>query len=259
MSAETPPADEGRMTLREHLEELRSCLIKSTIAVLVLFGVGLSLKSRLLDVILLPWNMARESIVAGGGTDPGVLLQIEPAEQIVFVMKVALAFALVFGSPVYLGQVWKFIVSGLLPHEKKAVQRSFPLALLMFVSGMVFGYLVLLPIGLDFMMTVVGEDQIASGVTVSNYFGLLVSLTLLLGAVFELPLLMWVAVRIGVIERETLAGSRRVAIVCMLIFSSLMTPPDIITQLLVSGPMIVLYELGLLMARKAETARDKEI
>ncbi len=248
----------SRMPLRQHLEELRSRLIKSTVLLMTLLVAGLFLKDFLHWVIVLPWDTARAAI-AENGRDIGTLGVIKPHEQMVFAIKVSGVFAIIVGSPYYLAQAWGFIQSGLLKRERVAIHKSFPLAVGMFAVGLLFGYYVLVPMGLRFMLTFYDAEQISIQVTLSEYFSVLSALTVLMGFVFELPLLMWVVVRAGIMEASTLSSSRRMAFVVFLVFATLLTPPDPATQLLVAIPMYGLYEIGLRFADKAQRAYDEAI
>lgn len=249
----------SRMPLRAHLEELRSRLIKSTVVLVVLLVGGLFLKDMLLAVIQRPWSSARAAIEVSTGLDIGTLGQIKPHEQMVFAIKVSGVFAIIVGAPYYIAQAWGFIQSGLLKREKRAIHRSFPVAIGLFAAGLLFGYFMLVPMGLRFMLTFYGPEQIDIQVTLSEYFAVLSALTVLMGFVFELPLLMWVVVRAGIMEASTLSSSRRTAFVIFLVFATLLTPPDPATQMLVAVPMYGLYEIGLHFARKAQAAFDDAI
>jgi len=252
-------ADDARMPLREHLDELRRRLFRSLIIFSVLFFVGVYFKDPLIRFVLIPWETAGAAIVEAGGQDPGRLTNIGATEPFIFSLKLAAAFALLGGAPFFLYQFWAFVGVGLVDRERKAIHRAFPLATVLLIIGMAFGYRVLLPLGLQFLVSFVSPDLVKPEVTVTSYFSLLTALTLLMGFVFELPLIMWVVVRAGLIEHKTLASSRKVAILCMLVFSAMMTPPDVITQMLVTGPMIVLYEVGLILAKRAEKAREAQV
>jgi sec-independent protein translocase protein TatC len=258
MNATDTIQEEGRMSLRDHLEELRRRLLWSLALFMVMFFVGVVLKEPLVKFVLVPWNAAREGMMAAGHPDPGPLRNIGPAEPFIFTLKLAAAFALIGGAPLYLHQLWRFVGVGLLDHERKAVSRSFPVGVVLLLIGMAFGYRILLPLGLQFLVPYVPAELVQPEVTVSAYFSLVAALTVLMGFVFELPLIMWLVVRAGLVEVSTLSKSRRVAIITMLVFSAMMTPPDVVTQLLVTGPMIILYEIGLVMARRAERALKGE-
>lgn len=244
------------MPLRQHIEELRGCLLRSFAAFVGLFAVAMVFRRRLLEFVLIPWDATRNSIVEAGGADPGLLIYIAPAESFIFTIKLGGAFALLVGAPFFLWQVWRFVGAGLHRNERQAVFRAFPVATGLFVVGLAFGYFVLVELGLGFLLTYTDSEVLVPQVTVSRYFTLLASLTLLMGFVFELPLLMWVVVRAGLMSAATLASSRKAAIIGMLVFGALMTPPDPVTQMLVAGPMVLLYEIGLLLARGADRAAD---
>jgi len=247
------------MPLRQHLEELRTCIFRSLIAFVVLFAVGMVFTDWLIRFMVTPYEIARQAIIESGEPDPGVLIMIRPAEGFLFSMKVAMAFALLVGAPFYLLQVWSFVGAGLHSHEKAAVGKSFPIAVGLFIAGLVFGYRVLVPMAYPILLTWVDSEMARPSITVSEYFGSLVSLTLLMGFVFELPVLMWLGVRSGMVELKTLSSSRRTAIVVMLLFAAVMTPPDVVTQIFVVVPMFGLYEVGLLFARKADAARQRAL
>lgn len=249
--------EDSRMPLRKHLEELRGCILRGGLVLLVLFAIGMVFEDAFAALMVKPWTVAREAMVADGVADPGRLGFIKPTEAFLFSMKVALSFAVLVGAPYLLFELWRFIGVGLHGHERKAVFKALPVAILLFGSGLAFGYWLVLPLALPILLTWIPAELARSQVTLQEYLSLLLTLTLLLGVVFELPILMWLTVRSGLIDVATLASSRRIAILCMLIFAAIMTPPDPITQLLVAGPMVVLYELGLVLSRRAQAARDK--
>jgi sec-independent protein translocase protein TatC len=253
------PNDESRMPLRRHLEELRGCVLRGTIVFVGLFAAGMVFDDAFVALMVQPWEMARQSLIDDGLADPGRLGFIKPTEGFLFSMKVALSFALLVGAPYFLWQVWRFVGVGLHEHERKSVFKALPAAIALFVAGLAFGFYVVMPMALPILLTWIDPDLASSAVTLQEYLSLLLSLTLLLGVVFELPIIMWLVVRAGLIDVSTLASSRKIAILLMLIFAAIMTPPDPITQLLVAGPMVVLYELGLLLAKRAQAARERAV
>jgi sec-independent protein translocase protein TatC len=148
--------------------------------------------------------------------------------------------------------MWRFIAAGLYLHERRVVGRTIPISLLLFVAGGVFGYFVMVPYGLYFLATAFPPEKLEFLPRLSEYLSFLSLLTLALGLVFQLPLLMYVLVRIDLVEREAFRKYRRYFIVGAFIVAALLTPPDPFTQLLLAGPMIVLYEVGLLWTRFAQ-------
>lgn len=252
---EQDPLESSRMPLRQHLEELRRCIFRAFILFVLLFIVGFIFRDWLVDVVMLPYNWARERMIGMGEPDPGTLIIIKPTEGFVFVMKVAGSFAILAGAPYFLFQLWSFVGAGLLERERKAIFKAFPFAVGLFVAGLVFGFTVLLQLAYPILLSFVSSDVASPDITLSEYFFSLRSLTLLMGFVFELPVVMWLVVRAGIMGYETLRTSRRMAFIGILVFAAIMTPPDVVTQVLVSIPMVVLYEVGLLLARRADEQR----
>ena len=244
------------MTLRQHLNELRGSLIRCFIVLVVLFAVAFSYTDRLLDFVTGPWSSARAGAVAEGFPDPGGLTFIGPAEGMVFALRVAFMFGLLGAAPVILWELWRFIGVGLLPKERRAVQLTFFPALILFAIGVAFGWMALLPLTLQVLATYLDPSKFKPMVTVSEYFSFVSLLTLVMGFIFETPLIMWSLARFGLIGAATLRKARRIAILCALFFAAVATPTtDAVTLLFVAVPMIVLYEIGLLAAVAAERRR----
>jgi sec-independent protein translocase protein TatC len=159
---------------------------------------------------------------------------------------------------VILWELWRFIGVGLLPSERRAVHLAFVPALLLFAVGVAFGWLALLPVTLQILATYLDPAKFRSTVSVSQYFSFVSLLTLVMGFVFETPLLMWSVARVGLIGAAALRKARRIAILAALFFAAVVTPTtDAVTMLFVAVPMIVLYELGLLAADQAERRRAR--
>lgn len=249
--------DDSRMPLRQHLEELRGCVMRSFAVLLALFIAGLIFDDPFVAFMVAPWELARETLLGWGHPDPGKLSFIKPTEGFLFSMKVAMSFSLLVGGPYLLYEVWRFVGAGLHEHERRAVLKALPAALALFVSGLAFGFRLVVPLALPVLVSWISSDLAVSSVTLQEYLSLLLTMTLLLGFVFELPVLMWLVVRAGLVDVDTLSKSRRVAILGMLVFAAIMTPPDVITQVLVALPMLVLYEIGLILARRAQRARER--
>jgi sec-independent protein translocase protein TatC len=250
------------MPLRQHLEELRRTLVRCFVAVVLLFGAGIALEPQLLKFVWVPWNTTRASLVASGAVDPGPLIYIGPAEGMLTALKVAFLFAALVGAPFLLWELWRFIGVGLVPSERAAVRRAFLPGLGLLIVGMVFGYTVLLPFGLEYLVSYLPQELAISQVTVSHYVKFVTALTLLMGFVFQTPLVMWAIVRAGLVQVATLRRSRRVAVLLLMVFAAVATPPDPVSMLLVGLPMIGLYEIGLLageVARRQRERRDREL
>jgi sec-independent protein translocase protein TatC len=246
------------MPLRQHLQELKLCLIRCTAAVVVLFVVGVMFEAPLLRFIWEPWTQTRAACLLSGERDPGPLTYIGPAEGMVTALKVSFLFAVVVGAPFILWELWSFIGVGLKPKERRAILRAFLPGVFLLICGLAFGYRILLPTGLQYLVTYMPPELAVSSVTVSNYLKFVTNLTVIMGFVFETPLVMWAIVRAGLIRVETLAKSRKVAVIVILVFAAAATPgSDPVTMMLVAGPMLALYEVGLLLGRSAERTRAR--
>lgn len=251
--------DDVRMPLRQHLNELRVTLIRCAVVMVLLLFVGIALDHQLLDFLNDPWEKTRAALSPPNGPrDPGPLTYIGPGEGMLAALRVSFLFAVFTGSPYFLWELWRFIGVGLLPKERAAVRRGLVPAVLLFLGGLAFGFEVLLPLGLPAMVNYLDPSLAVSSVTIGNYYSFVVSMTLIMGAVFELPLVMWAVVRAGLIERRTLASSRRAVVLGCAIFAAAITPStDAWSMLLVLGPMLVLYEAGLLLCLQADRARER--
>ena len=251
--------EDQRMPLRQHLNELRLMLIRCAIGLVVLLFVGIAFDDPLLRFMCQPWFKVREAMKPPlGPRDPGPLTYISPGEGMMCALRVSFLFAVVVGAPYFLWELWRFIGVGLKPRERAAVRRVFFPAVILFAIGLWFGFELLLPVGLQALVSYINTDIAVSSVTLGSYIQLVVSLTLIMGAVFEMPLLMWAVVRAGIISRKTLAKSRRAVVLGCAVFAAVITPTtDAVNMLLVFFPMLALFELGLILCLSAEAARKR--
>lgn len=245
---------DARMPLRQHLDELRRTLLRMFALFLALFFAGIYTSGPLLDFVIVPWEQMRATLAGAGQHDPGALIYIGPSEGMIFSLRVAFLAACIVGAPFFLWELWRFIGVGLLPEERAAVRRAFLPAVVLLLAGMVFGFRFLLPLGLEFLVTYLPFEKAIPQVTISMYLSFVTTMTLVMGMVFETPLVMWAVVRGGLITTDSLRRSRKIAMLGILVFAAVATPPDPFTMLFVAAPMIVLYEVGLVVARRAERA-----
>jgi len=234
-----PAADpEGRMSFMEHLGELRTRIVRSLLAVLVGLLVTFPFADRIVDYLARP-------IKKMGYT----LIFTSPTEAFWVQMKVALITALFVASPGILWQVWRFVEPGLHPTEKKYAVPFILVGSLMFIGGGAFSLLVVTPFALNFLLSY-ARPGLTPMITLQNHVDFLLKFTLAFGAVFELPLLITLLARMGVVTTQTLAKNRKYAILGAFIVSAVLTPtPDVFNQTLMAGPLILLYEVGILSAR----------
>ena len=234
-----PAADpEGRMSFMEHLGELRTRIVRSLLALLVGLLVTFPFAEKIVDYLARP-------IKKMGYT----LIFTSPTEAFWVQMKVALIAALFVASPGILWQVWRFVEPGLHPTERKYAVPFILIGSLMFIGGGAFSLLVVTPFALNFLLSY-ARPGLTPMITLQNHVDFLLKFTLAFGAVFELPLLITLLTRMGVVTTKTLAKNRKYAILGAFIISAVLTPtPDIFNQTLMAGPLILLYEVGILSSR----------
>ena len=192
------------MTLRDHLNELRRTLVRSAIVMAVLFALGIVFDHVLLEFVWAPWNETREAFRAAGKLDPGPLIFLGPASGMVAAFRVAFLAALILGSPYYLWELWRFIGAGLLFRERSAVRRAFLPGVALLLVGMAFGYKYLLPTTLSYLLDYIDPGLAVAQVTVDEYLGFVIALTMIMGFVFETPLIMWAVARAGLMKSSTM-------------------------------------------------------
>lgn len=252
MSAE-PAAltDEGRMTLWEHLAELRSRLIKSAIAVAVGAVVGWIIFPWALEFLLEPYKDVNP--------DAALFVQ-DPLEPFAVRIKVSAYLGIMFAMPVLLWQIWRFVTPGLYPHEKKYAIPFVVSALVLFVFGATVAYYTL-PAALEFLSGIAG-DQVEEIYSPQKYLTLIVYMMLAFGAGFEFPVLLVALQLVGVLTPRQLLGWWRWALVVIVVVAAVITPSgDPISLLALSLPMVVLYfvaiGIGALFTRRKRKQREK--
>ena len=197
---------------------------------------------------------AQERLRTSKSPGGGYLVATRYPEAFLTGIKAAFILALLLGAPWTLYQGWLFVGAGLHPHERGYVRMFLPTSLSLFVTGAVFGYYVLIPYGLAFLGSMGGD--VPTMITLSEYFGLFLTLTFALGVVFQLPLVMMSLTLIGIVPPNVFAEKRRFFILAAFVFGALLTPPDPMTQVMMAVPILVLYEVGLWSCKLIE-ARGK--
>ncbi len=244
-----------KMTFAEHLDELRVRLIRSTVVVAGLFALCMAFNDRVADLVLRPFYVAREHLGAAGKDLK--LSYIEPTEGFFFYMNAALFGALLLGMPYALFQMWQFVAAGLYPKEKRWVTRLLPISLALFLAGSMFSYFWLLPIALEYLLSVGNPDVMVAGLRPEAYFGFFLMMCVLLGVVFQLPLVQIVLARVGILSVEIQKKYRRHFILGAVVAAAILTPTgDAITLTCVAVPMIILFEVGLLFAKTKPRATN---
>jgi sec-independent protein translocase protein TatC len=256
MSAAAPTHDDARMSLMEHLTELRDRIIKVVLALVVGMVISFLLYTPIFQFLIEPYEGIANN---GNALDPeGRLLQVDPLEGFGIRMKLALYGGIAIAMPVILWQLWRFITPGLYPNEKRYAIPFIVSALLLFVLGAGLAYYTL-PKALEFLVDIGGSDNFVTAFAPGKYFSLITYMMLAFGIGFEFPILLIFMQMAGIATPKMLASWRRYAIVGICVLVAVITPSgDPISMLMLSVPMVVFYEaaivIGRLMARKKRKA-----
>lgn len=250
------PGDMKEAPLLEHLKELRTRLVRCLIAVGIGFAGCYSFAEQLLGILLKPLT----AVLPPGRT----LIATSLPESFFTIMKLALVAGVFVTSPFIFYQLWRFVAPGLYKEERKIIIPVAVASAICFVGGAMFGYFIVFPFGFKFFVDY-ASDYITVMPTISAYFSLAVTLLFAFGLIFELPVFIFFLTSLGLVSTKALRKFRRWAILLSFIVSALLTPtPDAVNQLLMAGPMCVLYELGIWVSwfvdksRKEDKARQKQ-
>ena len=233
--------EEDKSPFTEHLGELRDRLVRSFIAVGVGFGAAYSVKERLFGVLTAPlisvMKDASGSMIFTGLTEPFFTY-----------LKVSLLAGIILATPVLFYQFWMFISPGLYRDEKKYIVPVVILSIFFFVVGASFGYFIVFPYGFQFFLGF-GTDTLQPMLSMKEYLAFSSKMLLAFGFVFELPLVLTFMARMGLVTVPFLSKNRKYALLLFFVLSALITPPDVITQVMMAMPLMVLYEISIVGAR----------
>jgi len=248
-ATQSPPSEatEVRMTFGEHLEELRWRLVKSLIALGVVFVAAAIYYDKLLSIIVQPHFKAMKLL--GVEEAQAKLLQMSYTGPVWALMKLSFIVALFVASPVIAYQLWRFVSAGLYKNERKYVTRFAPVSFILFAGGCVFGFYILIPYGLYGMSQMANDPQHTSlQFALTDYLNLVMTLTVVTGIIFQLPLIMVFTTVLGFTTAKTWLKWIRVAIVAIFVAAAVLTPsPDWLSQVLLAVPLLLLYLLGILL------------
>jgi sec-independent protein translocase protein TatC len=227
-----------KMSFMEHLGELRVRIVRGLIAVLVGLLVSFPLSQRMVDFLARP--------IQGTGHN---LVFLAVTEAFWVQMKVALIAGLFLASPAILWQVWRFVAPGLYAEEKKYAAPFVIVGSLLFLGGGAFALKIVIPYAVTFLLSY-ARPGLQPMISVGSYIDFLLKFTVAFGLVFELPLGITLAARMGLVTPKVLARNRKYAILGAFVVAAILTPtPDMFNQALMAGPLIVLYEVGIVAAR----------
>lgn len=232
--------ESGSETFISHLIELRDRLLRAIVAVLIVF------------VALFPWAKELYALLAqpllAALPQGGQMIATDVVGVFLVPVKVALLVALLVALPYVLFQVWAFVAPGLYVHEKRLVLPLVVASYLLFLVGMAFAYILVFPLVFRFMSSVAPEG-VAWMTDIEKYFSFVLTTFIAFGVTFEVPVVVVVLVRMGMVSIEKLKEIRPYVIVGAFVIGAIFTPPDVVSQVLLAVPLWVLYELGILVSR----------
>ena len=234
--AEVMP-DDGNMTLTGHLKELRNRLIVCAVVFVAAVVVTLAYADRLIDLL------------TAMGQGFYTFVSIAPQEKLMQYFRVSLLAAVVVTVPVALYQVYAFAKPGLKKSETFFLKLVILLGLALFVVGVMFAYKLMMPFMLRFLSTgIEGAEYIQTTTSIESYVNLCLTMFIIFGCVFEMPLITIILSKMGIINPQLLKQVRGIAIVIIFFIAAVVTPPDIVSQCMVAGPMVLLYFISIFLS-----------
>jgi sec-independent protein translocase protein TatC len=232
---------EKTLPFTAHLEELRRRIIVCLGAVAVGFLVCYAFKEQLFEFVSIP-------LIASLPDDVSSMIFTGVTEAFFTYLKVSFLAGVLLSLPVIFYQMWMFIAPGLYAKEKKVVIPFVIFSTLFFITGASFGYFVVFPFGFTFLLGF-ATDTIRPFPSIKEYLSFATKLLFAFGLVFEMPLITYFLSKVGILTHRTLSRNRRYFIVIAFLMSAALTPPDVVTQLLMAGPILILFETSVLVAR----------
>jgi sec-independent protein translocase protein TatC len=244
--------------LRPHLVELRKRLGLSVLAIFIMFFVSFSFHKELLDWVTMPLNnaLAHSAELSQKAANGAVTTQ-QVAGAFFVAIKISFMGAFIGALPFILWQIWLFVAPGLYSSEKKLALPFVLGGTFMFGVGVLFAYYVVTPLGFEFLL-LFGAENFTPMINIENYIGFFTHIMIGFGISFELPVAAFLLGALGLITDRTLIDFFRYAVVIIFVAAAILTPPDVLSQLLMAIPLIILYGLSILIVRAVNPAPKEE-
>jgi sec-independent protein translocase protein TatC len=266
---------EQEMSFLEHLEELRWHIIRSVLSIIILTIVAFIFKDLIFNKIILApkspdfwtnrmlcdlghWLLGADNDILCINTKPFQLININMSGQLTTHIAVSIVTGLVLSAPIILWEFWRFFKPALLTTEKKYARGAVLWASLLFFMGVIFGYYMIVPLSIHFLGSYEISSQVLNQIYVRSYIGTLTSIILASGVIFELPLLTYVLTKIGIVTPQFLVKYRKHSIVVIFIVAAIITPPDIFSQILVSIPLLILFEVSIIISKNVYRSKQAD-
>jgi sec-independent protein translocase protein TatC len=240
--------EDEKLPFTSHLEELRKRLITAFIAVGVGFVIAFGFKERLFKILVHPLIKVMK--------DGETLIYTGLPEAFFTYLKVAFLAGLIVASPIILYQFWMFVAPGLYKNERRMMMPIVLLSSLFFIGGALFGYFIVFPWGFKFFLGF-ATDTIRPLPSMKEYFGFSAKMLLAFGLVFELPLVLTFLAKLGIVSVDFLKKNRKYAMLLFFAGAAILTPPDVITQIMMALPLMLLYEISIIGAKIFGKKKEK--
>jgi sec-independent protein translocase protein TatC len=237
-----------RMPLIEHLQELKWRLIYALIFLVLGMGVSLVFASDIYEWLTIPFLVALEEV----GVEGGLSLVHSPFEGIYTYLRVSFFGGVVFALPAIFYQIWAFIAPGLYSAERKLLLPLVFSSTLLFIVGGLFAYYIIFPAAFPFFLQIIDAQ---ANLSLEGYLSGVVRMMLAFGVCFQLPVVTWFLARAGLIDHRDMIEGFRYAMVGIFILAAMITPPEVLTQMLLALPMCILYGIGIVVARLSSTKK----
>jgi sec-independent protein translocase protein TatC len=262
---------EKEMSFLQHLEELRWHIIRSILAIVFFMIIAFIFKDILFNKIILgpkdPGFITNRLLCELGeflkttalciNTKPLNLISIKMAGQITTHITAAMVAGLILAFPVILGEFWRFFKPALKPSEARYARGAVLAASMLFFVGVLFGYFMLAPLSIHFLSSYQVDSTVVNQINIRSYIGTLTSICLATGLVFELPIIAFFLTKIGIVTPAFMRKYRKHSIVVIFIISAIITPPDVFSQTLVAVPLLILYEISILISSRVMKQKEK--
>ncbi|MCX8148687.1 twin-arginine translocase subunit TatC [Thermaurantimonas aggregans] len=256
--------EDAEMSFLGHLEQLRVHIIRSVVAAVMAAAVVFGFKNFFFDVVLLSPTKAHfvtyelfcafsklwEGEVFCMEEMPFRIVNLKMAGQFAMHLWVSLVGGVILAFPYIVLQIWLFVAPGLKPEERKYAGVLIGSSSILFFLGVLFGYFLIVPLTVQFLGTYQVSDSVANQIDLSSYISTVTSVLLACGVMFQLPVLVYVGSKLGLLTPEWMRKYRKHAFVVVLIVAAVITPPDVASQILVTIPVMILYEISILIASR---------
>lgn len=241
--------NDAKQPFMSHLEELRRRLVICAISVGVGFVIAYFFAEELFQVLIFPLKQNME--------EGKQLIFTNLPEMFFAYLKTALVAGILASAPLLFYQLYMFVAPGLYRHERKLVIPFVIISTILFVGGSLFGYFIVFPFGFRFFLGF-ASDSIQALPSVKEYFSFAIKLLFAFGLVFELPVVAFFLGRMGILTPEFMRKKRKYAILSIFAMGAILTPPDVVTQCMMAGPLIILYEISILVVKTARKRKKKK-